>query len=217
MKYLKIAVITLFAFAISSCNDDDDTSPFDHAGQYVIEKPILEAYLATHYYDEEEDEIKDIEEGSNASPLSDIMKKTEVVVNDVEQTYELYTYIINKGEVGEELVIDDEKSYRVNTIFSVKSFEQGLLFQTQVKNNVRSFNIDNFPLGFLYGVVGLKGGFAIEDKVEEPRTYEEGTTGRALIVMPSGLAQRNAEFNDISGSENKPLIYNITINAVFQQ
>lgn len=114
MKLFKCILVALTVVAVSSCTKDDDTPQFDFEARLEEEKVIIADYVAEHFPDMVEDELKrgfwyEIEEGEEGDPDSYTYKANTdinrfitptVTVNYAGKLLDGTTFDQNQSEAG---------------------------------------------------------------------------------------------------------------------
>lgn len=214
MNFKKIC-LALVATVIISC-EENTIEQFDHAGQYEIEKPIIDNYLETHYYDDVEKEIKEVD--ATQAPLSedDRLQTLYTTLNDVE--YTMYSYVYEQGE-NEENGNQDEGVVKgspdaddlVNVAYKVFALD-GTVYQESTLNDVFLYAEDLIK-AWPTGLSVFRGGYSNEDDPEMPREYTG--TGKGFMILPSGLGYQN--FGSGLIGENESLVFKIDLRTVISR
>ncbi|MDO3694450.1 hypothetical protein QVZ41_06275 [Wenyingzhuangia sp. chi5] len=218
MNFKKLC-FALVATIIVSCEDTNSFEPFDHAAQYVIEKPIIDEYITTHYYDDATKEIKEID--ATQTPLKDDpnLQELETNVNGVD--YVMYSYVYEQG-LNEDAGNQDEGVVKgspdaddaVNIAYKLSSLKKDadgneIVYQESDLNDTFLY-LDRLIEGWKVGLAVFRGGFASEPDPELPREYSG--TGKGFMIIPSGLAYQNSGSGAISPNES--LIFKIDLRLV---
>ncbi len=198
MKIKNILIISFLTIFIFSCNDENFT-PFDFAGQSIIDDEALVEYMKTHYYNSEVDSIKKVANGE--IPFYDSAIKQVVVENDV--TYNLY-YIVSEQGVG----------YQPTKIDDVLTTYRGELLTGYVFDERESIQIGN-PWFNLTGVIkGWSYGFThfqCGENVSLPgMPLEFIDIGKGFLFIPSGLGYGPTGTSGIPASA--PLVFTVGLH-----
>lgn len=199
-KKILLPLITVF---MMSC-DEDTIEIFDHEAQYVIEKPIIDEYLRTHYFDSDDNSIKEID-GNQTALIDDSNLQTLTATNN-EVDYEMYSYVYEQG-TQESPDADDT----VNINYKTYDLTQENIYNQNTSN-------DNFVslffdiIGWQIGLQVFKGGISNENEPNLPRSYSEG--GKGFLIIPSGLAYQNLGSVSRSIGENETLFFEIELKTV---
>jgi len=198
MNFKKIGFV-LIAMTISSCEPTNTIQVFDHAEQYEIEKPIIENYLNTHYYDNIDHEIKDLD--ANQVALSDDanLQVLSDTINDV--VYEMYSYVYEQGSQD---YPDQDDTVKIS--YSLCALDG--TFYEEIDNNFIS--LLSYISGWRIGLVVFRGGVSSETDSSIPRQYSE--TGKGFMIIPSGLGYQNIG-KDFVGP-NETLVFKINLKTV---
>lgn len=222
MNFKKIC-FALVATVIVSCDQTNSIEVFDHAAQYVTEKPMIDEYLATHYFDPVEKEIKEIDDDQTETALEEDtnLQALHSTVNDVD--YTMYSYVYEQG-LNEDAGNQDEGVVKgspdaddtVNVAYKLSSLEKDsngneIVYEESTLNDV-FLNIkgDRLIKGWEVGLAVFRGGFASEPDPELPREYSG--TGKGFMIIPSGLAYQN--FGSRAISPNESLLFKIDLRLV---
>ena len=206
MKFKSAIFSCLMLLAFISCNDDNNFTPFDYAGQEKLDDAALITYMQTHYYDETEDLIKEIEIGSGQESFYEQVEIDLVTANDIE--YKLY-YIVKEQGVGYQPSILDKiiSTYRGELL-------DGDVFDERNEITVGDpwFSLQNVVKGWTYGFTHFTGGVTPSDPEPEPSyplMFEN--YGNGFLFIPSGLGYNN--FSQGSIPANSPLVFTIDLQA----
>lgn len=206
---------------LNSCDEQNfgPVNPFEGTDYEVLaeenDKDIIK-FLSTYYYNETLDSLKLIENGEtsllNSGNLETQQVKTTIDNNEI--TFNLYTYIINKGD-GNTLYNDLNKGKPTNVDSLLVNYTRRSLIpefvqeiegvDTVLGNRLTTLNTENrttlwIPsgiLGWSYGFTNFKPGNKNSD-VGERLSFIGG--GKGYIFMPSGLAYPSSEF--VLGRDN---------------
>lgn len=206
MNFKKLC-LALVATIIVSCDDGNSIEPFDYKRQYETEKPVIDEYLTTHYFDAVDEDIKEIDEGQMPLSEDSNLQDLSAIVNDV--NYTMYSYVYKQGE-NEEAGSPDADDI-VNISFIASSFEGTPIQEYDSNDGFLSLKAD--IKGFRVGLPMFRGGTYNEDSLEEPREYEG--VGEGFLIIPSGLSVLKDE-NIIQDARtvNQPLVCKIELRSV---
>ncbi|MGY5356030.1 FKBP-type peptidyl-prolyl cis-trans isomerase [Wenyingzhuangia sp. IMCC45467] len=210
-KKLCLAVATV-VFAVG-CDENNSIEQFDHAGQYVIEKPLVDEFLATHYYDDVDNEIKEID--NNQSSLSEDANLQTLTTTYNEVEFTMYSYVYEQGENEEAGNQDDgvlkgspDADDLVNVAYKVSGIDGDVHQESDLNDGF--LYLDSLIEGWRVGMSVFRGGFASEPEDTEPRQYTG--TGKGFMIIPSGLAYQN--FGSGAISPNETLVFKIELRTV---
>lgn len=198
---LKSAILScLILLVVMSC-DDDSYEPFDYVGQEKIDDAALIEYMQTHYYDETEEIIKEIELGSSQESFYDQAEIDVVIAND-DIEYNLY-YIVREQGVG----------YQPSILDNIISTYKGQLLDGYVFDENDAITVGNpwFSLqevitGWTYGFTHFKCG----NNISQPNApLEFENYGSGFLFIPSGLGYNNISQGSIPA--NSPLVFTIDL------
>ncbi|ANW95313.1 hypothetical protein AXE80_02985 [Wenyingzhuangia fucanilytica] len=220
MNFKKIC-LALVASIIFSCTPDT-IETFDHAAQYVTEKPIVDEYLATHYFDDVDKEIKEIDANQTALINDANLQALSTNYNDVD--YVMYSYVYEQGQNedvrdqngnprGEDAVVRDvvgspDRDDLVNVAYKVFSLD-GEVYE-ESKRSDGFLYLDSLIEGWRIGMAVFRGGYSNEDDSEVYREYTE--TGKGFMIIPSGLAYQNHGSGFIG--QNEIIVFKIELRTV---
>lgn len=193
---------------IYSCNDDDDPTPFDHAGQAVIDKQILQDFLKTHYYtaptsEENFGKIDTITNGE--TPLFDQVISEDVDYGDI--TYTIYHLNSNEGSGVNPINVDSTLvNYKGRLLYAT---EDELVFDENTSYSFWANLYGGVVPGWSFLIPEFKSGTNISQE-DAPIAFEN--TGKGVIFMPSGLGYREAASIAIPASS--PLIFHVELAMV---
>lgn len=199
MKIKHLVLFSLLLIAIFSCDDDNTFTPYDYAGQALIDDADLIEYMETHYYNEALDSIKEVTNGE--TPFYDMVETQVIVDNDV--TYNLY-YIVSEQGVGyQPTKVDDVlTTYRGNLL-------DGFIFDKRESITTGNpwFNLTAVIKGWSYGFTHFKGGENISEP-EMPLEFEN--IGKGFLFIPSGLAYAGG--GQASIPPGSPLVFTVGLH-----
>ena len=211
-----------FAFMVTiivSCDQSNSIEPFDHAAQYVTEKPMIDEYLATHYFDSVEKEIKEIDADQTALEDDTNLQALHSTVNEVD--YTMYSYVYEQG-LNEDTGNQDEGVVKgspdaddiINVAYKLSSLEKDgngneKVYQESVLNDVFLYS-DELIKAWPIGLSVFRGGFSDETDPEIPRQFSG--TGKGFMIIPSGLGYLNRGSGAISPNES--LLFKIDLRLV---
>ena len=217
MNFKKLC-LALVATIIVSC-DQNSLEEFDHAAQYVIEKPMIDEYLATHYFDPVDKEIKEIDADQTALEDDTNLQALHSTVNDVD--YTMYSYVYEQG-LNQDAGNQDEGVVKgspdaddaVNIAYKLSSLEKDaegneIVYQESDLNDTFLY-LDRLIEGWKVGLAVFRGGTASEPDPELPREYSG--TGKGFMIIPSGLGYLNGGSGAISPNES--LLFKIDLRLV---
>ncbi|MBV1888249.1 MAG: peptidylprolyl isomerase [Urechidicola sp.] len=194
MKFKNLVLFSLFFIAIFSCDDDNGFTPYDFAGQAVIDDEDLIEYMQTHYYNAAVDSIKEVTNGE--TPFYDSAQIQLVESNDV--TYNLY-YIVSVEGVGYQpsRVDDVLTTYRGNLL-------DGTIFDSRESVTVGNpwWNLTTLIKGWSYGLPHFTGGVNISQP-NMPLEFED--YGGGFLFIPSGLAY--AQVGNATVPPSSPIVF----------
>ena len=197
MKTKSLVIFSLLLIAIFSC-DDDTFTPYDYAGQAIIDDIDLIEYLETHYYNETLDSIDSVTNGE--IPFYDNVQTQVVVENDV--TYNLY-YIVSEQGVGyQPSRVDDVLTTYRGEFFS------GIVFDERKSIQIGNpwFNLTGVIRGWSYGFTHFKCG----ENISLPdMPLEFDNIGKGFLFMPSGLAYGPGSSSIPAGT---PLVFTVGLH-----
>ena len=200
MKFKSAIFLCLVLLVFMSCDDDNTIEPFDYAGQEKLDDAALISYMQTHYYDETEELIKEVELGSGQESFYDIKEVDVVEANGI--VYNLY-YIVSEQGVG----------YQPSILDKVISTYKGELLDGDVFDERNSiivgdpwFSLQNVVKGWTYGFTHFKGG---ENISQDNAPLEFENFGSGFLFIPSGLGYNN--FSQGSIPSNSPLVFTVDL------
>ncbi|GGF76370.1 FKBP-type peptidyl-prolyl cis-trans isomerase [Wenyingzhuangia marina] len=218
MNFKKLC-LALVATIIVSC-DQNSLEEFDHAAQYVIEKPMIDEYLATHYFDPVDKEIKEIDADQTALEDDTNLQALHSTVNDVD--YTMYSYVYEQGlnqDAGnqDEGVVkgspdaDDivNVAYKLSSITKKDDEGEYRVYQESTLNDVFLYG-DEVIRAWPIGLSVFRGGYANESDPTIPRQFSG--TGKGFMIIPSGLGYLNGGSGAISPNES--LLFKIDLRLV---
>ncbi len=197
MKFKNSVIIAIALIVFAACNNDDPTTPFDHAGQATIDNDKLVAYLQSHYLTATK-EIDTIQNGE--TPLMNQVISESVTYKDV--NYTMYRYEDNLG------VADNPTRYD-----SILVKYRGFLLDSTLFDSQQSFSNANSWLVLTSVIEGWKVGFphfkgGVNNTLpNEPISFTN--TGKGILFIPSGLAYRENGRGTIPSNAN--LIFHIEL------
>lgn len=199
-----LCLLVLFAF-LASCSKSDSvtiTPPKPYAEQYPIDEAAIDDYLATHYYDYVEDELKDVETGMTA--LIDDPNLTFKTVERNDLSYKLYYLNLNEGDVN------GERPVKVDSVFV--SYKGTLLDGTvfDVAQSPLWFKLDEVIIGWAEIIPEFMTGGFIEN-IDGTINYVN--VGKGIMFLPSAFGYYNSAQGLIPSYS--PLIFNF--NLIDQQ
>ncbi len=175
----KNIILSLLTILIISCQSDDDGGgDFNYQKQYDSEKSIIDAYLKSHYYDDETKLFQDLKEGEKALIQDEKLKEIEVSFNDV--LYKMYVYVFVEG-VGGEIPDSNDRVNIISTIFNLENEE----LSSNKTNDGATVSLPEQIESLKQSLLFLKSGTVSEEIFEEPRQYLN--FGEGLVITPSGL------------------------------
>ena len=203
MKLKQLFYLCLFVGVLSTvivgCDDDDDFQPFDHAAQAVIDDEALVDYLKTHYYNEDLDSIKEVD--NSQIPFFDNV--STMVVEENEITYNLY-YIVTEEGVG----YQPSKIDRVLTTYRGELLDGTVFdFRNSIAVGNPWFSLQSVIKGWSYGFTHFKGGTNIS-MPGAPIEFED--IGEGFLFIPSGLAYLNGGSGNVP--PNAPLVFTVGLH-----
>lgn len=199
MNFKKIC-LALMATVLISC-EENTIEVFDHAGQYKIEKPIIDNYLDTHYYDAIDNEIKEIDADQTALNDDENLQTLTDTVNEV--AYEMYSYVYEQG-TEENPDADDI----LNIYYKAISLDGTVYDESDLNDSF--LRLTSVIIGWGTGLEVFKGGVANEDDPTIPREYTG--TGKGFMIIPSGLAYQN--FGSGLIGPNESLVFKVELRTV---
>lgn len=207
-RYLyAIVAITILSLGFSC---DDDNNPlglvnFDHAAQSLIDNDSLVKFLESHYYNEANESLDDLVNGSTSLMDDPRLNVMEINENDVD--YKLYYFVVREGAPvpakGNPTVVD-----------SVLVGYKGLVLNSN--SNLSFFEERVFPLwltldgvirGWSHGFTNFKGG---RDVTQPNGPVEFADGGKGILFIPSGLAYQN-EGRGLDIAPNRSLVFFINL------
>ncbi|TRO65428.1 FKBP-type peptidyl-prolyl cis-trans isomerase [Christiangramia sabulilitoris] len=234
MRLNKIMMISLSAFFIFSCNNDDDTPepipPRDRGEQAIEDDQALIEYLSTHFYNYEEfeDPSEDFNyvvtfdtiagENQDKDPIIDSDKLITKTVNFQGVDQQLYVLVEREGAGEKPSFADSTLVAYQGELLSGTVFDSRLKIPTwfnltsYVQAGPNGNNIVPGPVeGFSEGLEEFRAasGFTVnsDNTIEWNNDY-----GVGAIFMPSGLAYFNAPQRTIPAYS--PIIFSINMFRV---
>lgn len=216
-KIKNIFALFIISLAIISCGDNNRGIPidnFDHEAQALIDNDSLTQFLKNYYFDTSSDSIKPMVSGqtSLADDTSGNLKTLNVTENDID--YTMYVYVIDRGgkDASGNVINTKGAPTVVDSVFSKYSGQRIVRTDSigavpfDANTSGIWFTLDGVIRGWTYGISdNLEGGKNITNN--GPITYEN--FGKGILIIPSGLAYRNAGTSGISPNEN--LIFYISL------
>ena len=217
MKITKYLIVLLSIILIYSCNKDDGSiEPYDHAGQAVKDKEILQEFLNTHYYTppilgDHFGKIDTIENGE--TPLLEQVISEDIEYGDVDYT----VYYLNsiEGINASPIKVDSALvNYKGRLLYINKKTENETAIEYEEKKvfdkNTHYTFWANLYGGVIYGWSILLPKFKSGENTsiaDAPLSFDQ--TGKGVIFIPSGLAYRNSATANIPA--NSPLVFHIEL------
>ncbi|NIJ46043.1 FKBP-type peptidyl-prolyl cis-trans isomerase [Wenyingzhuangia heitensis] len=201
MNFKKI-ILAVLAVLVIGCQDD--TEVFDHAGQYKIEKVEIATYLATHYYNSENDQFENLVEGKTSLANDEKLKAVETNYNNIDYTMYTYETVVGTGN-------SPDTNDIVNIVYKLTSLENELYQENDVNDGF--LDLTTVIPGWQIGLPSFKEGTYDETTDPSiPRQYKD--SGEGLMIVPSGLAYQN--FGSGLISANETLVFKIVLRSVGQ-
>lgn len=208
MKIIKLVVVALSFFALFSCKKNELPTPFDHAGQAIVDDAILKTFLETHYYtppvaNAHFGRVDTIQNGET-SLLSQVTAE-DVTLGDI--SYKVYFLKVIPEGVGESPSKVDSVlvNYKGLLLTKVNDVEEDRTIFDSNENYTFWANLYGGVIpGWSLTLTNFKSG--VNTSVPDaPLSFAQ--TGKGIIFMPSGLAYRNASTVIIPA--NSPLMFHI--------
>ena len=211
MKKIKnIFTLFIISLVIFSCGDNARGIPvdnFDHEAQALIDNDSLTQFLKNYYFDTSSESIKPLVSGktSLADDTSGNLKTLNVTENDID--YTMYIYVINRGgkDASGSVINPKGAPSVVDSVFAKYSGQRIVrtdsIAAVPFDQNTSGiwFTLDGVIRGWTNGISNnLEGGKNITNN--GPITYQN--FGKGILIIPSGLAYRNAGTNGIPPNEN---------------
>ena len=179
------------ALFLFSCSKDEATQiapPKSFAEQYPIDNKAIDDYLATHYYDEINDELKDLIDGEVA--LKDNPNLDFIIVNRNNLEYKLYFLKIEEGNTTEGL-----NPIEVDSAFV--SYKGTLLNGTvfDAASSPVWFKLDEVIIGWAKIIPKFK--TAGTPTVNSDGSLNYGAYGKGIMFVPSSFGYYNSSFGKI--------------------
>lgn len=176
-----VLCLSFFALFLVGCPKDDATEitpPRPFAEQFPIDNAAIDDYLATHYYDAVNDELKDLVAGQVA--LKDNANLDFITVNRNNLDYKLYFLKIEEGNTVEGL-----NPIEVDSAFvSYKgTLLDGTVFDSA--NTPVWFRLDEVILGWAKIMPKFKTGGT--PTVNGDGTLNYGAYGKGIMFVPSAF------------------------------
>ena len=194
----------LLAIVLVGCTKNT-VATFDYAAQYVKEKPIIDTYIATHYFDDDTQEINVITNSETQKSLKDDsrLEALKDTVNDVD--YTMYSFVY---KVGTEESPDADDT--VNIAYKLTPLLDQTIIYDESDAQDSFLNLPNVIEGWRVGLTVFKGGDSSEAVENVPREYTNG--GKGYMIIPSGLGYGNNGSGSIG--PNETLLFKITLRTV---
>lgn len=227
-KIIYFFAFLFISFAIFySCDDQNLVleNPFegtDYEMLAISDDQALNKFLSTHYYDENTDALRSIE-NDEISLLNSEALETQTITTTIDDkiiNFKLYTYIIEEGEGNvKHNTINKGKPTNIDSLLISYSSRILIAETTSTTNGVESivgnfleaFDFENVPLswsasdilGRSYGLTLFKPG---ANNTSNGEKLNFSNTGKGYVFMPSGLAYPSINFNprNRSEAENPP-------------
>jgi len=199
MKLKNLVLFSLLSLLIFSCKDDNTFTPYDYAGQALIDDAALIEYMETHYYNETLDSIKVVENGE--TPFYNIVETEVIVDNDI--SYNLYYIESVEGAGYQPSRYDDVlTTYRGNLL-------DGFIFDKRESITTGNpwFSLTGVIKGWSYGFTHFKGGNNIS-LPDMPLEFEN--IGKGFLFIPSGLAYAGGGQSTIP--PGSPLVFTVGLH-----
>ncbi len=204
MKYKLLLLLAILFIYASSCEDDTEIEPFDHAAQSLEDNDSLVKYMQEHFVDVD-GIIQEIENGEEAIYDSSNYHSKDVTytIGGEEVDYKLYYYIIDEGVNDKPARVD-----QANVAYKGMDLDGNVFDQNAYGGWFDLYS--GVIAGWSYGMINFNSGNATE---LPDGSFEYSETGKGIIFIPSGLAYANSGSGDIGASE--PIIFYVEMNDVF--
>lgn len=187
--FLLVGFIVVFYY---SCDKDGNPiANFNHAGQAIRDNDSIIKFLKSHYFDNEKDSIRPID-NNQQSLIKDLRLKNKTV-KEYGINYTYYYFVTEQGkpnnDKGFPTIMDS-----ILPIYKLRVFDKtDKIIRVEESNNPQWFEYTKVKArGFLHGFTHFKGGNLIKN-INTPVKYEKG--GKGFFILPSGLAYRNSGVN----------------------
>jgi FKBP-type peptidyl-prolyl cis-trans isomerase len=205
MKYKFLLLIAILFIYASSCNDEPEIEPFNHAAQAIKDNDSIVKYLKTHFLNED-NELEEITNNESAIFNDENLKFESITlkVNDEEIDFKLYYYVLGTEGTG-------VSPTRIDKVFmAYKGFK--LNDEVFDQNNYGLFAdlYGQVILGWSYGAKHFKSG---EYTDNGDGTFDYSDYGKGFIFIPSGLAYANIGQGSVYANES--LVFYLELKRVY--
>jgi len=211
MKYKILLILALLFIYASSCKEDEDITPFDHAAQALKDNDSLVKYMQMHFINEA-GEIEEVADGEESIYDSTdlITKLVKYSPGSEEIEYKLYYYKLEEGLATEE---NPTRVDKVNVSYKGFTLDNDVFDQNDFGSwfDLYSELTTGAIPGWSHSIIHFKPG-TVTILPDESHQYDEN--GKGYLFIPSGLAYADAGEGTINPNES--LVFYIELNEVFR-